>query len=72
MNRPGFSGLTEDESVRLLASKKNGIEGEAMSRLKKTAEPPDVVAGDMIEAGLIRVVATLKPRITYKVRNSPF
>ena len=31
----------------------------------------DVVIADMVEAGLIRVVATLKPLITYKVRRSP-
>jgi release factor H-coupled RctB family protein len=30
----------------------------------------DVVIGDMVAAGLIRVVATLKPLITYKVRRS--
>ncbi len=30
----------------------------------------DVVIADMVEAGLIRVVATLKPLITYKVRRS--
>jgi len=30
----------------------------------------DVVVADMVEAGLIRVVATLKPVITYKVRRS--
>ena len=30
----------------------------------------DVVVNDMVEAGLIRVVATLKPLITYKVRRS--
>jgi release factor H-coupled RctB family protein len=29
----------------------------------------DVVIGDMVEAGLIRVVATLKPLVTYKVRR---
>jgi release factor H-coupled RctB family protein len=29
----------------------------------------DVVISDMVEAGLIRVVATLKPLITYKVRR---
>ncbi len=29
----------------------------------------DVVIADMVEAGLIRVVATLKPVITYKVRR---
>jgi len=29
----------------------------------------DVVVSDMVEAGLIRVVATLKPLITYKVRR---
>lgn len=144
MDRPGFSALSEDGRVRLLASKRNWIEGEAVSQLKKTAELPgvrlavglpdlhpgrghpvgaafitegvfypqlvgndvgcgmalwqtdlkrqkfkldravkrfeglespwegdtDVVIADMVEAGLIRVVATLKPRITYKVRRS--
>ena len=30
----------------------------------------DVVIADMVEAGLLRVVATLKPLITYKVRSS--
>ena len=30
----------------------------------------DVVIADMVEAGLLRVVATLKPLITYKVRRS--
>jgi release factor H-coupled RctB family protein len=29
----------------------------------------DIVVNDMVEAGLIRVVATLKPLITYKVRR---
>lgn len=31
----------------------------------------DVVISDMVAAGLIRVVATLKPLITYKVRRPP-
>jgi release factor H-coupled RctB family protein len=30
----------------------------------------DVVIGDMVQAGLIRVVATLRPLITYKLRRS--
>ena len=38
----GFSALSEDGTVRLLASKKNWIEGEAVSQLKKTAELPGV------------------------------
>ena len=42
MDRPGFSALSEDGTVRLLASKKNWIEGEAVSQLKKTAELPGV------------------------------
>ena len=40
MDKPGFLMLTEDGMVRLLASKKNWIEGEAVSQLKKTAELP--------------------------------
>ncbi|MGE5296792.1 MAG: RNA ligase RtcB family protein [Solirubrobacterales bacterium] len=35
-----LNALTEDGTVRLLASKKNWIEGEAVSQLKKTAELP--------------------------------
>ncbi len=31
----------------------------------------DIVIADMVDAGLIRVVATLKPLITYKLRQSP-
>jgi release factor H-coupled RctB family protein len=31
----------------------------------------DLVISDMTQAGLIRVVATLRPRITYKFRRSP-
>ncbi len=30
----------------------------------------DVVIDDMVQAGLISVVATLKPLITYKVRQT--
>jgi release factor H-coupled RctB family protein len=42
MDRPGFSVLSDDGRVRLLASKRNWIEGEAVSQLKKTAELPGV------------------------------
>jgi len=42
LDRPGFSALSDDGRVRLLASKKNWIEGEAVSQLKKTAELPGV------------------------------
>ena len=40
MDRPGFTALNDDGTVRLLASRKNWIEGEAISQLKKTAELP--------------------------------
>ena len=40
MDRPGFTALNDDGTVRLLASRKNWIEGEAVSQLKKTAELP--------------------------------
>jgi hypothetical protein len=67
------TALTGGGQVRLLASRKNWIEGEAVSQLRKTAALPGmrlaVVISDMVEAGLIRVVATLKPLITYKVRR---
>lgn len=42
MDRPGFTALSEDGRVRLLASKRNWIEGEAVSQLRKTAELPGV------------------------------
>jgi release factor H-coupled RctB family protein len=40
MGKPAFIALSEDDRVRLLASPKNWIEGEAVSQLKKTAELP--------------------------------
>ncbi len=101
MDNSCLSALTDDGRIRLLASRKNWIEGEAVSQLRKTAALPgmrlavglpdlhpgrghpvgaafittgvfypQLVGNDMAEAGLIRVVATLKPRITYKVRRT--
>ena len=40
LGHPGFSVLTEDGRVRLLASGNSWIEGEAISQLRKTAELP--------------------------------
>ncbi len=40
MDDPNFKTLTQDGRVRLLASGKSWIEGEAVSQLKKTAQLP--------------------------------
>ncbi|MCL5280546.1 MAG: RNA ligase RtcB family protein [Planctomycetes bacterium] len=42
MDNPCFAALTGDGRVRLLASRKNWIEGEAVSQLRKTAALPGV------------------------------
>ncbi len=80
MDNLHFSAVTDDGRVRLLASRRNRIEGEAVSQLRKTAALPGMRLavglpdlhpgrGHPVEAGLIRVVATLKPLITCKVRR---
>jgi release factor H-coupled RctB family protein len=42
LSGPGFSALTADGKVYLLASQGNWIEGEALDQLRKTAELPEM------------------------------